>query len=196
MIDVALDFLWRQMNTYLRMKLDPTSSDDFIVMSNISQLTEEYADGSNGSGSVQNAYLSLVNVEEDRISKSQENFVRRDTGVVYKNPKIFLNLYVLFAVNLSSYNEALKRLSLIIQFFQYRNVFDTNNSPSLDNVIEKLIADMYTLNFEQANQLWATLGGKYLPSVLYKIRLVGIEDDAVNAEGGFIKSIAINENNN
>jgi hypothetical protein len=193
MIDLALDFLWRQMNTYLRMKLDPASNDDFIQLANISHLNDaEQGNGGNGNNASQNAFLCLVNIEEDRISKSQENFIRKENSVVYKNPRVLLNLYVLFAVNLSGYTEALKRLSLIIQFFQYRNVFDSTNSPSLNTKIEKLIADMYSLNFEQANQLWGTLGGKYLPSVLYKIRLVGIEEEAIDAESGFIKIISIN----
>src|SRR5258708_1801997 len=100
MIDLALDFLTKQVNTYLRMKLDPASNDDFIQLTNVSQLGQG-DDAVNSNITVQNAFLSLVNVEEDRISKSQENFVRKENTVVYRNPKIFLNLYVLFAVNLS-----------------------------------------------------------------------------------------------
>lgn len=194
MIDLALDFLTRQVNTYLRMKLDPSSNANFIQLSNISHFGQDEDVGIDAAS--QNAFLSLINIEEDRISKSQEGFVRKETTVVYKNPKIFLNLYALFSVNLSTYSEALKRLSLIIQFFQYRFVFDTTNSPSLDSRIEKLIVEMYTLSFEQSNQMWGTLGGKYLPSVLYKVRMVGIEEDAIDAEAGLIKSIGINENNN
>lgn len=195
MIDQALDFLCRQVNNYLTIKLDPPPSGDAIILYNVSQLTDG-SGGANGSNTASNAFLTLVNIEEDRISKSQENFVRKANSVVYKNPKIYLNLYVLFSVNLSSYLEALKRLSLIIQFFQYRNVFDINNSPTLDPNIEKLIAEMYSMGFEQVNHLWGTLGGKYLPSVLYKVRLISIEDEAIDAESGFITSIAINENKN
>jgi hypothetical protein len=194
MIDLALNFLLQQVNAYLRMKLDPASNAEFIQLSNISHFGQDEDVGINAAS--QNAFLSLVNIEEDRISKSQENFVRKENSVVYKNPKVFLNLYALFSVNLNNYTEALKRLSLIIQFFQYRSVFDITNSPSLDPKIEKLLVEMYTLNFEQSNQMWATLGGKYLPSVLYKVRLIGIEEDAIDAESGFIKSIGINENNN
>ena len=102
---------------------------------------------------------------------------------------------MLFSANLSLYAESLKRISLVIQFFQYRNVFDGSNSPTLDTRIEKLIADMNTIGFEQLNNLWSVLGGKYMPSVLYKIRLVTIEEETIDASGTFIKTIAINENN-
>jgi hypothetical protein len=53
--------------------------------------------------------------------------------------------------------------------------------------------EMFTLNFEQVNHLWSTLGGKYLPSVLYKLRVVGVEDEAIDAEGDFIKQVRITE---
>ena len=194
MIGIALDFICSQVNTYLAVKLGLNPGENAIMLFNVSQLAE--ANG-NGNESASSAYLTMVNIEEDRISKSQENSVHRKDLLVYKNPKFYLNLYLLFSVNIpDDYKEALKRLSLIIQFFQYRNVFDSTNSPTLDPKIEKLIADMYTLGFEQANNLWVILGGKYLPSVLYKIRLVVIEDEAIDFEGAFIKSIAINENTN
>ena len=35
---------------------------------------------------------------------------------------------------------------------------------------------MYSLNFEEQNQLWGSLGAKYMPSVLFKIRTIGIVD--------------------
>lgn len=207
MIDVALNFLCGQLNAYMLNKLFPPPTvpdvDAVVVLTNIAQLNELTPSSAGDISDPQNACISLVNIEEDRISKSQENIVRKDSILTYKNPRIFLNLYVLFAVNLNNYTEALKRLSYIIQFFQYKNVFTPANSPvkNLANSltpdgrtpsIEKLIVDMYSLNFEQSNQLWATLGGRYIPSVLYKVRLVAIEDDAVDAGGGLITSITIN----
>jgi hypothetical protein len=193
MIDVALDFLQIQLNIYLHAKLDTIpSTTNAIFLLNVAQLQEGNS-GNNNQTHEQNAYMTLVNVEEDRIGKAQENFVRKENGIVYKNPEKYLNLYVLFSVNLSSYEEALRRLSLIIQFFQQQNVFDPINSPSLDAKIVKLIVDMYSLNFEQLNHLWGILGGKYLPSVLYKVRRVTIDEDATISEAGFIREIQLND---
>lgn len=192
MIDTALVFLQRQLNIYLHTKLDPPPSGDAIVLLNISQLSEASGGGNNNNQQL-NAYMTLVNVEEDRIRKSQENYVKSDTGVMYKNPQVFLNLYVLFSVNLGTYTEALRRLSLIIQFFQNKNVFDTLNSPSLDPQIDKLIVDLFSMSFEQLNHLWGILGGKYLPSVLYKIRQVTVDENALQGESGFIREITVND---
>jgi hypothetical protein len=118
-------------------------------------------------------------VEEDRISKSPDNFRKVNDKIEYRNPKIFLNLFVLFAVNKADYLQSLKELSLVIQFFQQKFYFDLSNSPSLDVKIDKLLMELHSLNFEQLNHLWGVLGGKYIPSVLYKMRVVGIEDETI-----------------
>src|SRR5436305_13367605 len=121
MIDQALDFICKQVDAYLRIKLQVSDGSSLIQLANIAWHDSESTAGTTGDKS--NAFISLVNIEEDRISKSPQNYVRKDSTVLYKNPKIFLNLYLLFSVNLSSYIESLKRLSYIIQFFQYQNVF-------------------------------------------------------------------------
>jgi hypothetical protein len=195
MIDKALDFICKQLNTYLLTKLEPAPQDDIaIILSNVSQLNETQPNSGGEANDPQNAFLSLINVEEDRISKSPENFVRSiEGGVIYKNPKIFLNLYILFAVNLSSYSESLKRLSYIIQFFQYQNVFTPLNYPSIPKGIDQLIVDLVTLSYQDLNNLWGILGSRYLPSVMYKVRMININEDFAYGDAGLIQKIAIND---
>ena len=193
MIDQALDFLRIQLDNYLRMKLDPQTSTPFIQLANIAWNDSETTTGAAGDGS--DAFISLINVEEDRISKPQENYVRGNGSIVYKNPKIYLNLYLLFGVNLSDYTESLKRLSFIIQFFQYRNVFTPLTSPTLPAGIEELIFDLETLTFQDLNNLWGIMGSKYLPSVVYKMRLIRISEDFAQGQAGLVMEVAINDKN-
>ncbi|WP_183564923.1 DUF4255 domain-containing protein [Mucilaginibacter sp. SP1R1] len=192
MIDQVLTFLNAQLDNYLRLKLDPSDSSSFIQVANIAWNDNETSNA-NGANSPSNAFITLVNIEEDRISKSPENYVRQDNGAIYKNPKIYLNLYVLFAVNLSSYTESLKRLSFIIQFFQYQNVFTPLSWPGLPIGIEKLILDLNTLSFQDMNNLWGILGSKYLPSVMYKIRLVSISEEFSQGNAPLLQEIIIND---
>jgi hypothetical protein len=56
-----------------------------------------------------------------------------------------------------------------------------------------LSLDLFSLNFEQINHLWSTIGGKYFPSALYKVRLVTIEDQTNYANGEPIREIIISE---
>lgn len=184
MIWESFVFIRDELNNYLSDKLDQSSP---VVMGNIAQLNEG---NGGGEGLGEKIILSLVNVEENRISKNPENFVKVGTQVVYKNPKIHLNIYCLFSVN-KEYEEALKSLTHIIRFFQHHNVFNHQNSPLLDQGIEKLIFDLHTLGFEQMNQLWATLGGKYFPSVMYKMRAITIEEDFTEGEADLITKVQI-----
>lgn len=194
MIDKTLDFIRAQLNAYLQAKLSLLSTEDAIVLSNVSQLNETQPNSSGEGADPQNAFISLINIEEDRISKSPENFVRAlDGSIIYKNPKIFLNLYILFAANLSTYTESLKRVSFIIQFFQYQNVFTPLNSPSIPEGIDELILDMITLSYQDLNNLWGILGSRYLPSVMYKCRLITINEDFGMGGAGLIKKLTIND---
>ncbi len=188
MIDVALKFIASELNRYLNLKLSlDVASKDPVVLGNISKLNE----GNDSNELQEKVILSLVNIEEERMLKDPSKYSRVDDQLVQRNPKVFLNLYCLFAANKSSYNEALKYLSFVIQFFQFRNVFNHTSDPLLDKNIEKLILDLCTINFEQINHLWGTLGGKYFPSALYKVRLITIDEAFTEAEGELITKISI-----
>lgn len=189
MINETLKFISDEVNNYLSLKLG-LNTDPRLVLGNISRALDNDTTGTNSLSN--KAILSLVNVEEDRLAKLPENFVKTEAGITYKNPPTCLNLYILFAVNRTEYSDSLKWLAFIIQFFQYQNVFTRISHPALDAGIEKLIVDLYTLNFEQINHLWSTMGGKYIPSVLYKVRQISIDDNATIAGGGFITEIGTN----
>lgn len=193
MINEALKFISDEVNKYLSVKLGPVT-DPRLVLGNVARL-QDSDQGGTTNPLANKAILSLVNIEEDRISKSPDNFRRNldNNGVTYKNPRIHLNLYCLFSINRNNYDDSLKWLSLIVQFFQYRNVFSRENSPAMDDKLERLVIDLYSMNFEQVNHLWATLGGKYYPSALYKLRLVVIDDDTKEADGELIREVSISE---
>lgn len=198
MIDNAMKFIVSELNKYVVRQLDAEqdpSIKKYILLGNVVKAQEDPGSSSDLLGK---GIATLVNIEEDRISKSPLNYVRVDDKVEYRNPKIYLNLYCLFSVYHNTYETALQYLSLIIQFFQYRNVINHTNSPSvaeprLDPRIEQLVFDMVSMNFEQVNHLWGTLGGKYLPSVLYKVRLVTIEDGTADWVGTPTMGYAIEE---
>ncbi len=188
MITETFKFLTEELNAYLSQKLGVTT-DQRLVLGNVGKAFDNDTSGNNALTG--KAILSLINVEEDRITKQQDNFIKSDTRVTYKSPPLYLNLYVLFAVNRTDYGDSLKWLAYIIQFFQQQHVFTPTSNPNLDSRIQKLIVDLYNLNFEQINQMWSVIGGKYLPSVAYKVRQVVIDEDAIDYESGFIKEIDI-----
>jgi hypothetical protein len=190
MINESLQFIADELNKYLMLKMGPTNDPPRLMLGNVSRLFDGDAPAAL---LVNRVIMSMVNVEEDRIAKQQENFVRTDMSTRYKSPPLYVNLYVLFSANRSGYSDSLQHLSYIMQFFQFQHVFTPITHPSLDPRIQKVIVDLCTLNFEQINHLWSTLGGKYIPSVLYKVRQLTIDEDLTVSENGFIKEIQIND---
>lgn len=192
MLDLTLKFLTEELNQYLSLQPGLVMGDMSLVMAPASRIFD--ADSANVDTPLTNkAIISLVNVEEDRIGRQQEAFTKTPSGVTYANPPVKLNLYVLFVMNLKSHEQALRWLSCIIRFFQFQPVFTPLSHPALNPAITQINVEMVSLSFEQSNQLWSTLGGKYLPSVLYKIRQVTVDEGAIIAGGGYIKTVTVND---
>lgn len=190
MIYDTLKFLSEEVNKYLSLKMG-VLAEPRLKIGNVSLALDNTLTGENSLAG--KAVLSLVNVEEDKVAKQQENFVRKDSSAVYKSPPLYLNIYVLFSINKPEYDDSLKWLGHIMQFFQHQQVFTPVTHPNLDPKIPRIVVDLFSLNFEQVNHLWSTLGGKYMPSVLYKIRQISVDENLVVSESGFIKTIEINE---
>jgi hypothetical protein len=168
MIDRAIFFLRQEMNTYLKLK---TGDDNKIALSAIVTQSGTEVAPHNSAG------MMLVNVEEEKSYRHPNPQTVSNNGYYsFQNPELTLNLYIVLYANHSDHREALVLLSYIVQFFQSKNVFENQESPQLGEDIEKLIVDLYSLTFEQQNQLWASLGAKYLPSVVYRVRMVIINE--------------------
>jgi hypothetical protein len=50
----------------------------------------------------------------------------------------------------------------------------------------RFTVELYTPTFEELNYIWGTLGGKQLPSALYKVSMIQIERNIAQAEGQLI----------
>ncbi|HWR83759.1 MAG TPA: DUF4255 domain-containing protein [Candidatus Deferrimicrobium sp.] len=164
MINEALSYIRRK----VRDGLDPNVSDGEVILGNIHALKEN----TNQRG----VYISLVNLEEEATLKNTNHY-RRNDDAWYPQQTLYLNLYLLFAFNFQDYSASLIRLSKTVEFFLKNPVFPTSDESAANSFpteLEKLIFDIYNLNFEQLNHLWSILGGAYFPSVLYKVRLIKV----------------------
>ena len=177
MISTALKFLSVELNDFIQTRLTTpdgkNSKEDKIIFGNIVSQS-----GSSNHLSDNIIIASLVNIEEERILKSHKIYQQDTEGNFVKfNPTQKLNLFVLFSAYFEDYNSALRSLSEIVLFFEINKFFDENSSSAFPATsIQKMVAEMYSLNFEEQNQLWGSLGAKYMPSVLFKIRTIGIVD--------------------
>jgi hypothetical protein len=198
MIHSVLEFLTQELNTFIKLKVgDPLTTRIFL-----SGVTNEAGiaipDQSLG--------LSLINIEEERTNKEQQSRFINSVGKVEKrNPEIQLNLYVLITANFQNkqannssddYVEGLKQLSYAIAFFQSKNVFTPENSPALsgfDTSLRKIVVELYSYSFEQLYNFWSVVGAKYLPSVLYKVKTITIQENAIQESGEPIEQIFLTQ---
>ncbi|MFV1980219.1 MAG: DUF4255 domain-containing protein [Rhodothermia bacterium] len=179
MIDEAIGYLRREVRDYLGV------SDAEVILENAHVLKE-----ANNAGGV---YISLVNVEEEATLKNSEHFVRINNTIEYKEPAIFVNLYLLFSFEFGAYSTTLLRLSQTIERFQSKRLFNAAGASATNPFpagLDKLIVDYHNLGFEQLNHLWGIQGGAYFPSLLYKIRLVKVQRDE-SAAGPEVTTIQI-----
>jgi hypothetical protein len=194
MINTALDFLKKEINTFLELKNGV--SGDKIFLTNVATDQGGWAIPPNCLG------LSLINIEEERVFKEQRTAYINEVGMTeHMNPEIKLNLYVLVSANYNDnsgtaqkYKEGLKQLSQVIALFQSRNVFTNENSPllySLDPNIKKLVVELYSYSFEQQYNFWSTIGAKYLPSVLYRVRLLRFQEKAPSDQSPQVGAVSI-----
>lgn len=173
MIFDALNKLLVELQKYLVAKSSLNIKDENIGLNNVALL--ESADGANDIQK-HNVIISLVNIEEESSLKNGLHYRRTSIGgIQYENPPVYLNLYLLFTTNFpSNYSNSLILLGTIIQFFQGQNTFIITNDQNEEDM--QLSLDLYTMTFEQVNHLWGSLGGKQIPFVMYKARLVRITD--------------------
>jgi hypothetical protein len=156
--------------------------------------------------------LSIVNIEEDRTLKNQSVYLKETNDKTnisrYKNPTQHLILSVLF----SSYSQesimylnGIEKLNLIINYFQQYSTFYYKNDDSELIYFEEYISKSETdkpkyakitfettfLGMEQLNQMWSYLGSKYMPSILFRMRLYPVQVVDVIDEK-VIKEVKIN----
>jgi hypothetical protein len=140
--------------------------------------------------------LSIVNIEEDKTLKNQSVYLKNTNNHTqisrYNHPTQHLIISLLFSSyskNLSNYLNGLEKLKNVISYFQQNNSFYYKNDHT--ELIEystfigkteaqkenytKITIDSVSLSMDQLNQMWSYLGSKYMPSVLYKMRLCTVQ---------------------
>ena len=171
MIDSAIFSIVNELNSSLNVKFN--LNENRVVASNLLNL-----DGSSSIKDENRIVVSLVNIEEEKTA-TPNGFGVPITG---NNHPIYLNMYVLFYAlfNEKLYEESLKFISAIIGFFQSKKVFTPNNTSGLDQQIDKILVEINNISFHEQSNILSVLGAKYAPCVLYKMRMVSIEESSIN----------------
>ena len=190
MIFEIIQIITEQVNNYL----EEIGLDKSVVAENIAFL--ESQNDSIATNLEDKVALTLINLDEESTLKNFPNHAIEGGKTIYKNSVINLNLYLLFSANRAKYINSLNDISKIIEFFQGKKLFtqantlfdrSTSTMAKIDNF--KFTIELYTPTFEELNYIWGTLGGKQLPSALYKVSMIQIERDITQGEGPLISKV-------
>lgn len=158
MIYSAISTISQVINDYIRNRF--ATVEDKVVVSNLVN-----PDGSVAVTEPDKIILSLVNLQQETVSQR---------GKGGTNRPINLNIFILFSASFEAENylEGLRYLSGVISFFQSNKILNHSNTPDMDSEIDKLSFEIVNQDLQNLSHLWGTVGSKYMPSILYKVRMI------------------------
>lgn len=182
MIEQTLQFIRTQLSNDAILDLDP----DEIIADNLHVL------GNNAQQ--EGMYFSLINIEEEPSMKNRPSYDRINGQLKRIEPPVILNLYLLFAFKMNNYNSSISKLSKLIGFFQTNKWFplpSISDTQQFTPPLDKIVFELYNMNFEQMNHVWSVLGGNHYPSVVYKVRVVKVQRNEKVEDGTEVTSIEL-----
>ncbi|RCW76461.1 DUF4255 domain-containing protein [Pseudorhodoferax soli] len=163
MIDAAIGQVANALNNALQRAFG--LSEELVVVSSLYE-----PDGSVAAGVNNKLAVFLVNIERDTMPVQRP----RQADHSLLPPPVSLNLQLMFAASFgaANYTEALKFVASTVAFFQSVPLLDHHNTPGLDPRIDRLVLDIENQAIGELGNLWGIFGGRYVPSVLYRMRMV------------------------
>ena len=192
MLPEALSLLLSGLNQHLHAADgSPSGSPNVAILGNISQLDQPNAP------TLDNLLIvSLCNLEEEAAMKNGPTAFRQGSQVEYRHRPVHLNLLLIFAANYNNYDTALRRIDQVVSYFQGHKKFDLAGFPGAVPGLNpedelSITMELLSLSLEEINHLWGVLGGRQLPFVAYRGRLIKIEQDRPLAAGGDVREITV-----
>lgn len=180
MIYEAFAIIRSQLEDFIRSNSVIATTDPEVVLGNIS-----LADTADATSITNKVVISLVSLHEEQALKNGPTRFIEGDRIKKENRPVHSNANILITAHYpANYANALKRLGSVVSFFQGKNTFTLNNSPTaeLEGVSDlqdfKMTLELVTPGFEELNHIWGMMGGKSHPSVLYKARILVIKRDA------------------
>lgn len=181
MIHQALHSVTKELNDRLVRKFNLRGQQAAVLNSILNQ------DGTIPEQSLNKIVVSLINLEHETSVPFTTSYtprpIQKDADAYqarqYQAFNFNLDVLITAVFESSNYDEGLKFLSEAIYFFQRKNVFNDQNTPHLAPDIQELTFELIKLSYHQEHSLWGALGAKYLPSVLFKVRLLSFQNSEV-----------------
>jgi len=104
------------------------------------------------------------------------------------NPPMHVNLFIMFVANFPdpNYLESLRYISLVLEYFQGNRIMDKSNTPMLSANVDKISFEYVNMDFNELNNVWSLVGLKYMPSVIFKLKLLSFTNFLIKEESSAV----------
>lgn len=182
MIDLTLKLISDRLNGHLSALF--SVSEDLVALGPLSD-----AEGKPTAQTRNRLTMFLTNIAQDTVPRGT---VARSPMSIGQAPPVHLNVYFMLASGHDPeiYGEGLKLISAALIFFQANPVMTPRTAPEMPAGLSQLSIEISNLRSEEIGQLWGNLGGRYVPSVMFKVRSVMIDAGAITSVTPLIRGPA------
>lgn len=118
--------------------------------------------------------ITLLNIQEESTMKNMSRYIKNTSDVMkMESPSAYVNLFVMITANRTDYDSALINISKVIETLRAKNVLEYV-ATGIGESNFTFRTEMHAVPFEQLSYIWGLLGGKIIPSVMYKVSVVKI----------------------
>lgn len=175
MIDHILKAIAADLNHFFKLSLG--TNDSIVTISNLINQNGQIPPNLSNK-----LICSLINIEQEKL---RELTINKPSQNILKNPPVGLNLYLLFTSNFEAenYMQGLNYLSRLVSFLYDKSVLTPQNNPNLPSNVLKVTFEFANVNATELNKIWGALGAKYMPSAIYKIRVIMSDNNLLKDDG-------------
>jgi len=178
MIHHVITSIGNKLNEYVKNRL--SLNEDAVIVSSLVDVK------GNLNQEIENKItIFLLNIEEEKVSKNAN--LSANAGL---NPAVKISLHLMFSAHFPNFNylEALKYVSVVIEFFQAHNTFTSSDTPGMPLGVNKINAEMLNISIEEIGKLWGNIGANYIPSVAYKFKQIHFSTDNLTEDIALVLS--------
>ena len=184
MIQQVLPIIIDELNDYLKSEFN--AIEDKAILSSLID-----HDGSVAVESGNKIIATLIYIDRDTTSKATAMNQLNGNNYLEFAPPISINLTIMFSAmfNKNLYLQALKYIAGVIYFFQNKPLFTAQNTPKLGKSTDRLYFDLVSISPQELMNIYSMLGAKYMPSVVYKMKMLTFSQDNIINEIPAVKGM-------
>lgn len=188
MIGSTLQFVAKCLNENLCQRLQLHPSANKVQLSSIADPSGKLTIKDNNV-----LLVKLINIEPDTIANGSEPSVRITYSGRMESAPLYINLRIMLAAYFQpeQIQAGLDMLTMGLAYFQGKPMWNPQNTPDLPPSVNKLVFVMETLNYDQLNHVWGAIGTKYLPSAMYKVKMLVIDSHIIQANIPKVIQVAV-----